>query len=186
MYHIKNDKRCHKSAARIGEAFKRLIDEKPLSEISVTDLQKVSGIGRSTFYRLFDNVDDVLLFLIEEEFSGLMAMYKDMDWSDFTQYLIGSIIAEGKGILNIVSSGKTHLVSKALRKNMTQEASKDNYIFDNTSRYMIAMFIGGCISLVSAWDENGRKESIEEIAGLMQQAFDYDQIEAMLRRPADR
>lgn len=186
MYHIKNDKRCHKSAAHIGEALKALLEEKPLAEISVTDLQKASGVSRSTFYRLFDNVDDVLVYIIEEDFRDMIAMYKDMDWSEFTQHLIDSISAEGRGIMNVALSGKTHLVSRALRYIMTMEASMANFKFDNTSKYMIAMFIGGCISLVTAWDENGRKESIEELAGMMQQAFNYDQIESMLRRSADR
>ncbi len=49
---------------------------------------------------------------------------------------------------------------------------------------MIAMFVGGCISLVTAWDENGREESIDELARLMQQAFNYGKIEKILRRPA--
>ena len=66
MYHIKNDKRCLKSAERIGDALRSMLDEKPLSDITVTDIQRLSETGRSTFYRLFDNIDDVLLYIAEE------------------------------------------------------------------------------------------------------------------------
>lgn len=78
MYHIKNDKRCQKSAARIGEAFRTVLAGKQLSEITVTDIQKASGVGRSTFYRLFDNIDDVLLYVAEDEFHGLITDRKSV------------------------------------------------------------------------------------------------------------
>ena len=184
MYHIKNDKRCQKSAARIGEALRTLILDKPLPEITVTDIQKASGVGRSTFYRLFDNIDDVLLYIVEEEFRDLVTQYKELSWSGFTEHFISNIMSESQGLVNVVSSGKTHLISKALRINLTQAAATDNHEFDNLSRYMIAMFVGGCISLVTAWDENGREESVDELARLMQQAFNYGRIEQLLSRPA--
>ena len=184
MYHIKNDKRCIKSAARIGEAVRELLTEKPLSEITVTDIQKRSGTGRSTFYRLFDNTDDVLLYLVEGEFLDMVNDYREMDWTDFTEHLIRSIMSESRVILNVTSSGKMHVISRALRNDLTQVAEADSYKFDNLSRYMIAVFIGGCISLVTIWDETGREESVDELARMMRKAFDYKAIEEILTRPA--
>lgn len=184
MYHIKNDKRCVRSADRIADALRTLLAEKPLNEITVTDIQKKSGSGRSTFYRLFDNTDDVLLYIVEEEFRGLVKNFREMDWTDFTSHLIRSIMSESRVILNVTSSGKMHVISKALRHDLTREAEMDHHAFDNLSRYMIAVSIGGCISLVSAWDENGREESVDELARIMQKAFDYKTIEEILTRPA--
>lgn len=184
MYHIKNDKRCIKSAARIGEALRELLTEKPLSEITVTDIQKRSGTGRSTFYRLFDNTDDVLLYLVEGEFLDMVNDYREMDWTDFTEHLIRSIMSESRVILNVTSSGKMHVISRALRNDLTQVAEEDSYKFDNLSRYMIAVFIGGCISLVTTWDETRREESVDELARMMRKAFDYKAIEEILTRPA--
>ena len=68
MYHIKNDKRCLRSAALIADALERLLDQKIFADISVSDLQRESGVGRSTFYRLFDNIDDVVTYLVDEKF----------------------------------------------------------------------------------------------------------------------
>lgn len=184
MYHIKNDKRCIKSAGRIGEALRELLSEKPLSDITVTDIQKRSGAGRSTFYRLFDNTDDVLLYLAEEEFQEMVRKYRELEWTDFTEHMIRNIMSESRVILNVTSSGKMHVISKALRNDLTREAEADRYEFDNLSRYMIAIFIGGCISLVTAWDENGREESVDELARMMRRAFDYKAIEDILTRPA--
>ena len=184
MYHIKNDKRCVKSAARICDALRELLTEKPLGEITVTDIQKRSGTGRSTFYRLFDNTDDVLLYLVEGEFHDMVNYYREMDWTDFTEHLIRNIMSESRVILNVTSSGKMHVISRALRNDLTHVAEADSYKFDNLSRYMIAVFIGGCISLVTTWDETGREESVDELARMMRKAFDYRAIEDILTRPA--
>jgi AcrR family transcriptional regulator len=184
MYHIKNDKRCIKSAARTREALRGLLAEKPLSEITVTDIQKRAGIGRSTFYRLFDNTDDVLLYLIEEEFRDMVKSYREMEWIEFTRHLIGSIISESKVIINVSSSGKMHVISRALRNDITQEAEAGRYKFDSLSRYMIAIFIGGCISLVTVWDETGREETLDELAKMMRKALDYNAITEILTRQA--
>ena len=184
MYHIKNDKRCLRSAAKIGSALRTLMMVKPLPYITVSDIQRTSGTGRSTFYRLFDNIDDVLLYVVEEEFSDMIQLYRGMSWAEFTGHFIEAVVAESRLLLNVAESGKTYLIAKAIRTRLMEEAGKDHFEFDNISRYMISMFVGGTITLVTAWDENGRKETIGELAEIMQKAFDFSMIEHLLTRPS--
>jgi TetR/AcrR family transcriptional regulator, ethionamide resistance regulator len=49
----------------ILETATRLLDERPLHEISVDDLAKGAGISRPTFYFYFPSKDAVLMTLIE-------------------------------------------------------------------------------------------------------------------------
>lgn len=180
MYHIKNDKRCLKSAKKIGAALKTLLKSKPLADISITDIQKLSGTGRSTFYRLFDNIDDVILYMAEEELLDLVNLFHILSWQDFTSRFIEEIISGSRELTNIAESGKMHIISRAFRANLTHEAELSNVDLDNTSRYMIAIFVGSCISLVTAWDEAGRKESTEDLACIMGKVLDYKELEAGL------
>ena len=60
MHHIKNDKRTLQSADLLYQGLLACLKEKPLAEVTVTDLQRASGVARSTFYRSFDDVSDVL------------------------------------------------------------------------------------------------------------------------------
>ena len=182
MYHIKDDLRCRKSAEKIGEAYRSLLKLKPLGEISITDIQKKSGTGRSTFYRLFDNTDDVLLYIIEEEFRDMGRMYRELDWQDFTAGFIGSIISGSRELSNVAGSGKTHLITMALRRNLTHETEMLGFDTGNNPGYMIAIFVGACLSLVIAWEENGRQESTEELARLMRKALNYSEMENVLKR----
>src|SRR6478609_8834338 len=49
----------------ILETAERLLEEKPLSEISVDDLAKGAGISRPTFYFYFPSRDAVVLTIID-------------------------------------------------------------------------------------------------------------------------
>jgi AcrR family transcriptional regulator len=57
----------------ILETAEQLLEEKPLSEISVDDLAKGAGISRSTFYFYFPSRDAVVLTIIERMIPAITA-----------------------------------------------------------------------------------------------------------------
>lgn len=78
MYHIKNDKRSIQSGLQIYEALARLMKEKSYRDIQITELVEGAGLGRSTFYRNFDNIDDVLRYKCRASFDELGKQMKSM------------------------------------------------------------------------------------------------------------
>lgn len=64
MYHIKKDKRQQDSANRIYQSLRHILLKKELKDITITDIYNECGISRMTFYRLFDNINDVLAYKI--------------------------------------------------------------------------------------------------------------------------
>lgn len=65
MYHIKHDKRAESSVELICTAVLELLETKPLGEITISDVQRRSTVSRSTFYRNFDSLEDVLALLCD-------------------------------------------------------------------------------------------------------------------------
>lgn len=65
MYHISEDIRVQQSAQRICEAVVNCAKQKPFAEITVSDLHREYLISRTTFYRLFDNIVDVLEYMVD-------------------------------------------------------------------------------------------------------------------------
>ena len=57
MYHIKEDKRAKASVELICDGLKRCLKEKSFESVTISDIQRVSGVSRSTFYRNFDRGD---------------------------------------------------------------------------------------------------------------------------------
>ncbi len=70
MYHIKNDKRSLQSSEWIYDALKHLMNEKKFSEINVTEVVTRAKLGRSTFYRNFDTLEDVLHYKADESYAS--------------------------------------------------------------------------------------------------------------------
>lgn len=68
MYHISCDIRAQRSAQLIAGSVLHLAEKKPLAEISIAEIQRVSGVSRSTFYRLFDTPLDVITWHVEKLF----------------------------------------------------------------------------------------------------------------------
>ena len=72
MYHIPNDARAQRSAERIFESLMTFQNACAFSDISVTQIAACAGVGRSTFYRLFDNSYDVLYWKSDEIMAGAL------------------------------------------------------------------------------------------------------------------
>ena len=75
MYHVSKDKRAVKSAQLIWEGLEKCLREKELGKIRVADISEKSYVSRATFYRLFDSIEDVLVYecdlIFKEITSGL-------------------------------------------------------------------------------------------------------------------
>ena len=79
MYHIPNDKRSMVSAFKIYQSIRHILWNKKLEDITIMDIKNESGIARTTFYRLFDNVCDVLEYQLEIYFNEYMDLKKNKE-----------------------------------------------------------------------------------------------------------
>lgn len=72
MYRIGNDKRKTQSANLICKGLDKLMLTLDYNDITVTNIVNTSGVGRATFYRLFDDKSDVVLYKMESVFTELI------------------------------------------------------------------------------------------------------------------
>ncbi|OJV66623.1 MAG: hypothetical protein BGO41_04150 [Clostridiales bacterium 38-18] len=68
MYHVSQDARSKASAKAISNALMRTLEALPLADVKIIDLVKIAGVGRATFYRCFDTVDDVIRYICDETY----------------------------------------------------------------------------------------------------------------------
>ena len=76
----KDDARVRRTRMQLGTAFLNLILEKPVREVTVQDVLDRSGVGRSTFYLHYRDMDDLLLSQLEmfcESMSTALSNQKD-------------------------------------------------------------------------------------------------------------
>lgn len=73
MYHIKNDQRALRSCDLIYEGLMALMAQKPFEAIKVNELADQAQVGRATFYRNFDTIEDVLRWRCDQVLDALFA-----------------------------------------------------------------------------------------------------------------
>lgn len=78
MYHIANDQRERKSAIKLSAAAERILLDREPQKLTVTLLSAEAGVSRTTFYRLFDEPEDVLKYTADETFHEILQGYVDL------------------------------------------------------------------------------------------------------------
>ncbi len=76
-FYISDDKRSKESSQWIYEALEALITEFPYEKITITDICKRAKIGRVTFYRHYDTIDDILRKKCDDKFKELLVCLKE-------------------------------------------------------------------------------------------------------------
>ena len=75
---IKDNRRRKESKEKIVRAFIELLQTREIKEITVTDIIKLTGLNRSTFYANYVDIYDLAdrtREILEKEFSNLFADY---------------------------------------------------------------------------------------------------------------
>lgn len=122
MYHIPNDKRAYSSACRIYDALIAALEHMAFSEISIKELER-RGISRATFYRLFDNLSDVLEWKCEMMMrKSISKTEKGFDGS-ISNVLLSFIasIADNKTLISTLAvNSKTYILYDMHMRHMSE------------------------------------------------------------------
>src|SRR5574344_1190763 len=89
MYHLKDDKRSLYTSELLYEALLDRLEREELSAVKVTRLVEQAEVGRSTFYRNFDEPVDLLRWKCDLGFEELISSYNDKrgDGSDLLAFI---------------------------------------------------------------------------------------------------
>ena len=166
----KNNKRRRDSQEKIEKAFVELLQTKEIKDISVSEIVKISGLNRSTFYAnyvdIFDLADQTRKIL-EDEFSNLFADY------DYFHERSGALkmfqhIKENQIFYNTyfkLCYDDKHLISIYDKR----RAEKEH--MDSNIKYHIEFFRNGLNAIIKLWLAGGCKESPEEMAEVLKQEY---------------
>ena len=63
---VKEDLRITKTKAALTGSFFKMLEDKPLEDITVNELCDIAGVRRATFYKHFNDKNDFLMYLIKD------------------------------------------------------------------------------------------------------------------------
>lgn len=178
MYHISNDKRAMQSAELIKRALFECLKNKELNKITISDISKESYVSRSTFYRLFDSIEDVLVYMCCQVFDDIRKILVENTYVCYQEMCICFISKwmEHSDLLDVLAKNNlmsiiydTHMRNIDLIKNTILL----NLELDNTEiDYLIFTLSGMFQSMLNVWYLHGKKETPEEMYYNMKVTFD--------------
>lgn len=170
MYHIIEDKRVYKSATLICEGLSEILKMKPYAEISITDVCAPKGVARTTFYRLFDTLDDVLLYQFDTLFEDSFRQYTSSPSPEqsYTKILL-QIAMSNKALLTaIIHSGRNDLFDFSTRAKENALLQSIHLNIDEQDRtYCRPLLNHIAYAILSTWVNQGCKESSDELYQIM-------------------
>lgn len=169
MLHIKPDKRSQTSAKLIVEGFYDCMKEKAFSDITITDIQRKSSVGRSTFYRLFDNTIDVLAYECDSLFKDMIQEGKNKKAIDTDQAMIlfFTYWTNHSQLLEIiVNEEQVDILYRTYRKyadDIHWVLGLSIVLTEEEIDYFVSIAAYATIGTLVAWIQHGKKESPESL-----------------------
>lgn len=166
MFHIKTDKRSQRSARLILEALVTCLKRKPFEEITVSDLQRESGVSRATFYRLFDNLFDVLAYQCEVLTAALVRKYReDAGETGFLPFSLAFWLENHMFLEAVFASGRGDILQSALRRHSDAllESFQLPAIPADEMDYFTSTVTAILSSVLMVWVRHGKRESAGEL-----------------------
>ncbi len=168
MYHIKHDKRAEASVDLICAGLMDCLAEKSFADITISDIQRASTVSRSTFYRNFDRIEDVLSLMCDRVFEAAFSSgSEEIRQEVFSQWFKNAEIIE-----TIVQIKRGDLLFESLRRSAARfgrfEGIEQGSQLYN---YLISMIASAMMGIIVTWVEHGKKEDESELKAVVGQCF---------------
>ena len=149
----------------ITESLLKLLKEKPMQEISISEIVDTAGVGRTSFYRNYGTKEDVvkkhIVALIEKWDQDYMASGKDSNAE-----LYGSLFKHLKDNADFYLLLKErNLMHLFLEVFLERNGPKSEY--ENMWAYTTAFITYGTYGWIEEWINRGMQESAETMADLL-------------------
>lgn len=149
----------------IADALIKLLHEKPIEDITISEITDLAGVGRSTYYRNFASKEDILNFKM-----SLLTKR----WMEDTNFSDSRVSGENmKKVLHFLYSNQD-LLMLYHNSNLTHmlfliiyEAIGPSECDSQTNKFGKSIFSFSVFAIIYEWLKDGMKESPEELAEIL-------------------
>ena len=153
---------------RIVKSLLTLMEEKPFSEITVTEIVHQAGVARQSYYRNFSGKEEVIEGFFEElRREGLEMLRKEqpVDALQWVTLILGLQKSWGKEILCLHRAGLSNLCMGIINR-FAEEVIGDMPA-SSVEKYKVYCYSGMVFNASLNWLLGGAKESPEELARII-------------------
>jgi len=164
-----NNKRKKESQEKIEKVFMELIQNKEISEITVTDICKKANLNRTTFYSNYIDVYDLADKIKDYLYNNFIGLYKEEQETKKHSYDFSKLLNHIKdNQIFYKTYFKLNPENNIEYFDRLTDESEFEKIYGNKKHidYHKSFFMAGFNSVIKKWLNNNCKESIEEIANV--------------------
>ncbi len=172
------DRRVIRTKRAIKNAFARLLTEKDINDITISDIAAVADINRKTFYNYYSGVHEVIDEIENDIISHVDVALTEIDFKNSLEspYLLfekltavintdmdffGYLLSMNSNVS--LTSKIVELLSAKVRAILIQYLDIDEQRLD----LMLSFMISGMVSVYKQWFNSDRSEPVEEISRQM-------------------
>lgn len=143
-----------------------LMNKKSLDDISITDIVQRAGVSRNSFYRNFDDKDDIIRrYLFNETECWMEEVHKTytslFDSGNFILILLEHLYEYRDLTSLLMRDNKMYLLEEEFDNRVRARLS------DETDPWHIAFIAGGIYKMFLYWAETGYQKSPQEVASFV-------------------
>ena len=160
------------TAKAIKETFIQMIEERPLSEITVKEIVKKCGINRNSFYYHYDDLPALIEEIVKEETEAIISKYPSVSsivecfdvLTEFASHRERAIMHIFRSVNREVFERNLMGLSEYFVTEYVNTVLNDSNIAQNGKKTIITYYKSVFFGLVMEWLNNGMsREFIEEI-----------------------
>ncbi|MFQ9587794.1 MAG: TetR/AcrR family transcriptional regulator [Mediterraneibacter gnavus] len=173
---MKTDARIRYTVHIIQRVFLELLKEKPIAKITVKEICERAEINRSTFYKHYQDVYDLMKKLENEaieEFEKLLDSYAQNEIIPALVTLLNSLQEHREFLAPLIANSSKDDFIKRLTAACSEYAlshltPEKDYTSNPKQAAVYAYLAGGTAGIITNWLENDASESSQQVAELIQ------------------
>ena len=173
----KHNRQVERTKSWIFDALMLLMDEKPYDKITVSDIADKAGVARPTFYRNFDDKDEVILQYLNKSFNSELMSTEKNDKGDKPNNIVLTfdvtyLIKNQKNLKKILSTAdveariyrELQIYTLSLIKSYKKLLSAEEYLI---CHYKICYQMTGSLKVLFDWFINNMPMPIEKLVPML-------------------
>jgi len=147
----------------IADALIRLMKDRPLEQITISDITNCADVGRVTYYRNFNSKEEILQYKLNldlERWASRHTIPRGDLRARLTRFL--RFILSTRDFLELLyKNGLSHILLRCFCTHISPDAETD----PESSAKIFTTY--GMFGLTDAWIKTGMKQSPEELTGVL-------------------
>lgn len=179
----RNDKRVAKTKAALRDSLFQLLFIKSINQISVSELTRLAGVNRSTFYFYYQDIYDMMEQVQDDIYMSIVHDIVSTDCKfdgveDYTVYMerFLEFCRHNYTVCNfITTSNYGYQITEKIKRELKKTIPDSTKVFDKKDprHYLTTFALSGMLWSIIEWMNDGMEIPPHEMASFLSQVYVY-------------